>query len=145
MCRVRSGRPPSCDPPAIVWPAIPYAGSVLEMKTIRKKWAGNSEHNWMYGTALWRARRVSYRQQHPLCELCLKDNRIVAAEVVHHTVPHKGNWELFVSVPLQSLCKQHHDSIVQSQERLGFVKGCDINGAPLCADRWEKKLKKRIK
>jgi 5-methylcytosine-specific restriction protein A len=93
----------------------------------------------MYNTPLWRARRLYQLRQHPLCALCLERKDIVVAEVAHHIEPHRGDWERFVSIPLQSLCKPCHDGIVQSQERLGFSKGCDVHGAPLAAHRFEKK------
>lgn len=32
---------------------------------------------------------------------------------------------------LQSLCKPHHDSAKQSEERLGYAKGCDVDGRPI--------------
>ena len=39
-----------------------------------------------YGRA-WKRIRDSYVQQHPLCEVCQKDGRLVAIEEVHHKVP----------------------------------------------------------
>jgi 5-methylcytosine-specific restriction enzyme A len=101
------------------------------------------EYHWMYNTALWRARRINHLQHHPLCDLCLARGDIVAATVVHHTTPHGGNWEAFVSTPLQSLCTCHN-SLVQSEERLGFKKGVDVHGAPHCADWFERKKRKNI-
>ena len=53
------------------------------------------------------------------------------AEVVDHITPHKGNEQLFYDGPFQSLCKLHHDSTKQSDERTGNIKGSDINGEPL--------------
>jgi hypothetical protein len=77
-------------------------------------------------------------QNHPLCALCLERNIIKAARVVHHLEPHGGDWELFRLGELQSLCKEHHDGIAQSEERRGFNKGCNVDGSPI-ADRWQRK------
>lgn len=45
----------------------------------------------------------------PLCETCLKENRITVAAVVDHKRPHRGNWELFVDETNHcSLCAHHH-------------------------------------
>ena len=43
---------------------------------------------------------------------------IVAACVVDHVTPHRGNEDLFFDYHnTQSLCKAHHDSTKQSMER----------------------------
>ncbi|CAX55836.1 Phage-related protein [Erwinia pyrifoliae Ep1/96] len=78
--------------------------------------------------------------------MCLRQNRAEAATVVDHIKPHKlkealnvgdkatvakaqkifwdkGNW--------QSLCKIHHDSTKQREEKRGRAIGCDENGMPL--------------
>ena len=45
----------------------------------------------------------------PLCEECLRENRITAATTVDHIRPHRGNWELFVDENNHcSLCAHHH-------------------------------------
>ena len=67
--------------------------------------------------------------EHPLCERCLSVYaRVTAATVVHHTVPHKGDAELFYSVPLASLCKRCHDSDMQEAERSGKARVVGIDG-----------------
>jgi hypothetical protein len=55
----------------------------------------------------------------------------VAAEVVDHVVPFRGDWELFWTGALQSLCKHCHDADKQWQERRGFRKGIGLDGMPL--------------
>lgn len=81
----------------------------------------------------------------------------VAAAVVDHIKPHrlkaainggkqdeiakaqklfwdKTNW--------QPLCKQHHDSTKQREEKRGHVIGCDENGLPLdLQSHWYKSIK----
>lgn len=51
----------------------------------------------MYNNDRWRRARIRYLKQHPLCECeeCKKNNRILAANVVDHRKPHKGDYELF--------------------------------------------------
>lgn len=49
-----------------------------------------------------------------------------------HTIPHKGDPALFFNPDnLQSLCKTHHDSTKQREEKQGGAIGCDANGVPL--------------
>jgi 5-methylcytosine-specific restriction enzyme A len=84
----------------------------------------------MYDTPLWRARRLQQLQHYPLCAACLQDNIITAATVVHHTQDHKGNWDIFMGSPLESLCKRCHDNIRLGSEVLGYQRGCDVFGAP---------------
>ena len=67
----------------------------------------------------------------PLCEFCLADGRFSQADVVDHVEPHRGNATLFFTGKLQSLCKQHHDSTKQREEKSGVVTGGDVNGDPL--------------
>ena len=59
---------------------------------------------------VWKRIRDAYVQQHPVCELCQRDGRLVATEEVHHKVPlaeggtHNRN-------NLISLCKACHAKI----------------------------------
>lgn len=62
-----------------------------------------------YG-AKWRKARIRWLQEHPLCVTCDAEGRVVAATVVDHIVPHKGDQRLFWDRRnWQSLCKYHHD------------------------------------
>jgi 5-methylcytosine-specific restriction protein A len=42
---------------------------------------------------------------------------VTDATVCNHKVRHEGDWDLFVGGPFESLCKAHHDSDVQAEER----------------------------
>ena len=65
--------------------------------------------NSRYGAA-WRKIRARYVEQHPLCELCLKNGRVVPVEEVHHIVPlADGGTNDFAN--LMSLCKSCHSAI----------------------------------
>lgn len=70
-----------------------------------------------------------------MCEMCLAIGIVEQANVVDHKTPHKGNTDLFHDPNnLQSLSKRCHDSVKQSQERTGHLKGSDIKGVPLDAN-----------
>jgi len=86
---------------------------------------------WLYKTGTWSALRASQLRQQPLCETCLASNRIVAAIVAHHIVPHKGDKNKFYNGKLKSLCKKCHDSIEQSYEKLGYYKEIGKDGWPI--------------
>ena len=89
-----------------------------------------SEHGHLYDRK-WRKRREQQLRAHPLCRLCLEVRvKVTAATVADHVVPHRGDPVLFEG-PLQSLCKECHDSWKQSIENGGHIKGCDASGMPL--------------
>lgn len=58
----------------------------------------------------WRKARADHLAAHPLCVACQARDRVRAATVVDHKVPHRGCLRLFWDRDnWQSLCKQHHD------------------------------------
>lgn len=79
----------------------------------------------------WQKARRRFLDENPLCVMCLP--RFVAASVVDHKIPHKGNLVLFWDRKnWQSLCKPHHDSTKQRQEATGGTEiGGDARGVPL--------------
>lgn len=48
----------------------------------------------MYGRS-WRAARLNFLAEHPLCVQCLAEGRTVEATDVDHVIPHRGNGTLF--------------------------------------------------
>ena len=59
----------------------------------------------------WRKARALYLSLHPLCASCQRLGRTVAASVVDHIVPHRGNRDLFWDEHnWQALCKPCHDA-----------------------------------
>lgn len=65
------------------------------MPTINKNKKKNREYNnvgnraerqKIYNTKQWKALSKSYLMQHPLCEECLKNDKITPAQHVHHIV-----------------------------------------------------------
>ncbi len=74
----------------------------------------------LYWTPFWRSLRKAQLTKQPLCERCLKAGAIVAATVVNHVKPHKGDRALFEDPSnLQSMCKPCHDGPTQRKERSG--------------------------
>ena len=90
---------------------------------------------WPYNTQRWQRLRRMKLRVNPLCELCLKQKRIVPAVAVDHIVPVKApggeaypalDWLMSVL----RLMPQPQDTLV---EQLGMelpIKGCDIHGYP---------------
>jgi 5-methylcytosine-specific restriction protein A len=69
-------------------------------------------------TTAWQKARAAYLAQHPLCIFCERDGRVTAAVVVDHIQVHDGDYERFWNqANWQPLCKRHHDSTKQRQER----------------------------
>lgn len=60
----------------------------------------------------WRAARERFLRRHPLCVASLANGLTVAADVVDHIVPHRGDMVLFWDPSnWQALSKGVHDSI----------------------------------
>ncbi|MGO4181211.1 HNH endonuclease [Paenibacillus sp. TAF43_2] len=58
----------------------------------------------------WNKARERFLKQHPVCVHCQNDGKIVAASVVDHIIPHKGDQEKFWDVTnWQPLCETHHN------------------------------------
>ncbi len=73
----------------------------------------------------WRKARALYLSQHPLCAECRRQGRTVAASVVDHIRPHKGNRTLFWDERnWQGLCKPCHDAKT-AREDGGFGNASD--------------------
>lgn len=76
------------------------------------------ERGKLYNDNKWRKARKLFLQRHPLCVMCLEAGLYKEAEVIDHIIPHKGDTGLFWDVSnWQSLCKRHHDSDKQREER----------------------------
>ena len=60
----------------------------------------------------WQKVSKLYLKEHPLCECdeCKKQNKLTTANVVHHVIPHHGNYELFWDqANWQAMNKRCHD------------------------------------
>jgi 5-methylcytosine-specific restriction enzyme A len=86
-----------------------------------------------YNLRLWRDIRAVQLVRQPLCERCKAEGLIVAATIVNHHPPHRGDWQRFVSGPFESLCKHCHDSVVQAEERGQRGMGRAGKKSPACS------------
>lgn len=86
----------------------------------------------LYAMPEWRKLRAAHLRSRPCCAMCLDAGLVVGATIADHVRPHRGDMRLFLDPKnLQSLCKPHHDSTKQWEERRGMSPGCDANGNPL--------------
>lgn len=76
----------------------------------------------MYGNQ-WRKLRALYISEHPVCELCEKQGRLVPVEEVHHKIPIKQGGKNTWS-NLMSLCQSCHTKIhMEMGDRQGGYMG----------------------
>jgi 5-methylcytosine-specific restriction endonuclease McrA len=102
------------------------------MASLVKRYDNHSGYHGLYDTALWKRARKAQLNTNPLCFMCTKQGLTTQASIVDHIKPHKGDTSLFYDREnLQSLCKLHHDSSKQKQERTGIEPGADVNGYPV--------------
>ena len=73
----------------------------------------------------WRKARLGYLAKHPLCVKHEALGKVVAATVVDHIVPHKGDKVLFWDSAnnWQALCKQCHDIKTATEDGGGWGRG----------------------
>ena len=80
----------------------------------------------------WRKLRDAVLATHPLCSFCSRFGLTVAAEVVDHIDPHRGDPAKFWDRGnLQTLCSSCHNSQKQRMEKGGPMLGCDVSGWPV--------------
>jgi 5-methylcytosine-specific restriction protein A len=87
-------------------------------------------HRW-YQRAAWKKRARHQLERFPLCQQCLRENKITAAEVVDHLERVSGNINTFWTSPIQSLCRAHHDSWKQGIEARGYDDTIGSDGFPV--------------
>ena len=106
--------------------------------TRERRTAKANEYRKLYQTKQWAHLRNQalfrdrFRCQYKGCGVVLvMGKRTPNAAVVHHIKAHKGNLDLFYNIDnLQSVCKHHHDGVMQSEERLGYDKTIGEDGWP---------------
>jgi hypothetical protein len=62
-----------------------------------------------YQLERWRRLRRAHLRTQPLCIACLKRSRVMIATIVDHVQDHGGDWNKFLTEPLQSLCRDCHE------------------------------------
>jgi 5-methylcytosine-specific restriction protein A len=78
----------------------------------------------------WAKAAKGHLRNHPLCVGCEAEGRVMAAELVDHTEPHKGDTTKFWDkANWQGCCKWHHDVVKQKLERMwlaGAIRAADL-------------------
>lgn len=95
--------------------------TIYKPKKSRKRDEKNfhdAERRKVYNTERWRRLRAWKFACNPLCEMCLKDDKVVPAEDIHHVVsfmstddPAQRNFLAYDFDNLMSLCKQCHQAV----------------------------------
>lgn len=98
-----------------------------ERKYTAKK--GNENYDAVYNTSIWRKLRLQYISEHPLCERCLKIDKITPATQVHHLIPiDEGNnvsekktlgynWD-----NLEALCQDCHKKEHKTRHKINLIQ-----------------------
>ena len=63
-----------------------------------------------YGSDWQRVRKI-YLRKHPLCEECIKNDKIVPAVLVHHIIPIQDGGDRLDENNLKALCDKCHENI----------------------------------
>jgi hypothetical protein len=84
-----------------------------------------------YHTQIWQKRRRHQFRKQPLCEPCLKRGIVKPATIAHHNPPHGGDWNLFRTGPLESLCKECHDLTTKTGSAPTFSTAIGTHGWPV--------------
>ena len=82
----------------------------------------------------WQKARAAFLDEpdNTLCVMCSADNRVTIATVVDHRLPHRGDMTLFWDRSnWQPLCKFHHDSHKQAEEKGSKRRGVQDDGWPV--------------
>jgi 5-methylcytosine-specific restriction enzyme A len=87
--------------------------------------------NQWYNREVWRRRSRRQRWEQPLCAMCLALGRLTPATVADHIEPHRGDWNSFLTAPLQSLCFDCHNSKKKSDEERGYSRELGPDGWPI--------------
>jgi hypothetical protein len=70
-------------------------------------------------------------RREPLRKFCLERRHVTAATIANHIVPHHGDWTVFVTGKLQSLCEPCHKSTKQEIELHGYLNDIGLDAGQL--------------
>ena len=95
--------------------------------------APNHQRPWRewYQLERWRRIRRHQLRKTPLCEMCLKLGRLERATIADHIIEHEGDWNLFWTGALQSLCAPCHNSRKRLVNERGYDPEIGEDGWPL--------------
>jgi len=65
----------------------------------------------------WQRRRRIHLANHPWCESHLVKGEYEPAVDVHHLVPHRGDRQIFITSPLESLCHSCHSKATKAESQ----------------------------
>ena len=86
-----------------------------ESRALDLRRGSSSERGYSYK---WQQARKGFLRAHRLCVMCESHGEVVAATVVDHITPHKGDKALFWQRSnWQPLCKPCHDSKTATEDR----------------------------
>ncbi|PKL25025.1 MAG: HNH endonuclease [Spirochaetae bacterium HGW-Spirochaetae-3] len=97
---------------------IPIMGYCIKHQALHQPFAARvvaPTVNWqhLYNSARWRNARKAFLIEHPYCAVCGRE-----ATIVHHSIPHRGNEELFWDeVYWEPICKHCHSKETLKEER----------------------------
>jgi 5-methylcytosine-specific restriction endonuclease McrA len=80
----------------------------------------------------WQKARLNFLTQNPLCLYCKQEEKLTRATVVDHSVPHRGDMDLFWDESKWiALWAHHHNSTAQIRDLNGFLPGTEADGNPM--------------
>lgn len=107
---------------------MPYLQKPKKPKISRARCSDpNTERQKVYNTRRWRNLRAGYLIQHPICEICLKNDRITPSIDVHHRdsfTNYDGLMRLqkaYDAENLVALCKQCHAELHKNGRTHGLI------------------------
>ena len=83
----------------------------------------------------WTKASKGFLAHHPLCVGCAALGLVVAAELVDHIEPHKGNkLKFWDKANWQPCCRWHHDVVKQKLERMWLSGSINVLSLRLDSD-----------
>ena len=74
-----------------------------------------------YNSKPWRTSSKVYRQEHPLCEVCLNFDQVVIAEVVDHLIPINELGSKLNNENFMAMCHSCHNTKSAKERHQGIL------------------------
>ena len=109
---IKSSKP--CTYPGCAHFATSGGRCEIHQREFKKKYDINRDstqewRKWIHSTR-YRKAIGEFKKSHPLCERCLKEGKITPVYIIHHKIPHEGDYERFWDVDnWESICTYHHE------------------------------------